>query len=258
MRPAPARRAALDSGDEDLQPLSRLRSQSGRGCALRGDTGKGTGDARSRRSSRRLSAAQDGKSARGSDDDSGEELEGPAPARRQSLRSSHAAAAQTVQSPTQEHASIDSLTGRSRRAASHSIKAVSTGGETQPKRLLRTRDTRAATRAKTAAPQHKSSSEESGDEDSIAEPLQLRSSTRAATKAKAAVLQRKTSPEESSDEESEPEPLQQKNVTATRQKRKASKLVQGGGGLSDDDDSASGETLHQLHRSMLSTGACCP
>ena len=116
----------------------------------------------------------------------------------------------------------------------------------------------AATRAKPAAPQRKSSSEESGDEDFIAEPLQLRSCTRAASKAKAAVLQRKSRTKVSSDEESESESLQQRSIRATRQKRKASKLVQGGGGLSDDDDSASGETLHQVHGSMLSADACCP
>ena len=206
-RPAPTQSAPLTSSDEDVQPLSRLRSYASQRSRLNSNTGNVSEDTKSKRSSRRLSTARNGKGALASDDDPEEEQDEPAPARRRSLRSrsdvpvDHGAASQKqVQAPAGSHS------GPSTRAASRSNRAQPTEQEDQPERALRSRSTRAASRAKAAAPQHDSS------------------------------------PEESSDEGSEPQRLRQRSARASRQARKASKLVQGGGGISDDDDSASGVT----------------
>lgn len=128
----------------------------------------------------------------------------------------------------QERTAAGSHTGRNTRAASRSNRARPVEQEHQPDRPLRSRGTRPATRAEAAAPQHKSS------------------------------------PEESDAEVSEPQHLHQRSVRATRQPRKASKLVQGGGNISDDDCSSSGEELSRggescLHLQMLAIyWSCAP
>ena len=111
-----------------------------------------------------------------------------------------------MHSQTQERTAAGNCTGRTTRAASRSNRARPKEQEHQTDRPLRSRGTRAATRAGAATPQHNSSSEES-------------------------------------DEVSEPQPLHQRSARASRQIRKASKLVQGGGNISDDDYSSSGEEL---------------
>lgn len=190
-----------------MQPLSRLRSQAGKGKALR-EEATGIGDTRNRRSSRRLSAAYGGKVAVATDNDSEEQQREQMPASRRSLRTrSDAPANMQTDSQREMQSPAGNHTTRTSRAATLRIRGRPTEQDHQPDRVLRSRATRAATRAKAAARQHDSS------------------------------------PEESSDEEPEPEPLHQRSARASRQTRRVSKLVQGGGELSGEDDSASGGHL---------------
>ncbi len=161
-RPAPAQSAPLTSSDEDAQPLSRLRSHAGQTSGLRSDMGNGTEDTRSKRASRRLSSARNGKVALASENKPEEEKDEPMPARRRNLRQESdvpgnqgAEFQERLRTPAGNHSR------RSTRAATGSNRAQPAEQEDQPERALRSR----STRTKTAAPQQDGSPENSSDEE---------------------------------------------------------------------------------------------